>query len=696
MKKDGKMSISYCNKTPIKKMGFSQRSSCKAQGLIKRSSKKLKGKYVVSPKYKSKNRSLYKKRSSKKLKGKYVVSPKYKSKNRSLYANGKKRSKVKSGYGDEKKAEDTIKNVKKYNKKYQYQVINTMYNRAKYHANQTKDMRKAMVVFKKWLNKYKSDGNSSEINQSKEVDEKIIEVPKETSKSKKIKTEFKEKFKNSVMQLVCSCRTVDSFNPWLYSNDYTVYGSGFIIDIDKGLVITNAHVVSDTFYVVGKLQPLGSYMIDLEVISICIEKDIGLCKIKNNEDITKIKNLSDSINMVFSDSFQLNTLDEVYAIGYPFGQTEISVTQGAINSFDRNNNNNSLIASYDDEDNAPFIVTQVPIYGGNSGGPLINEEGNVVGIMSAGMLFAENVTYAIGTRTIFSVYDEMIKPLNDSSISIPYIIKLPKYGFLYNNTNLLSSKMGNKGIYINKVFENSAFKGILKKDDILLKISFSNKFVSSSCFDVNRENCNKEKGEELNLEINNDSFIQNNKISQGKSRFVLKEIFDMIPIGTEIKLTILRDNNEIIKEIKYNYTPCIMKRRILTAFENFEYVLFCGMCISQLTENHLNFYNTDDLQSYFEDDDRFKNFLIITKIFPNTQAYRSQIFNKNIILSKVNNKTVQTIKDLKDVIKSMDKDDKVTFLTDKDEKMILSRTKCKEEDTKIEKQYSLKSIKFLT
>jgi NifU-like protein involved in Fe-S cluster formation len=254
--------------------------------------------------------------------------------------------------------------------------------------------------------------------------------------------------------------------------------------------------------------------------------------------------------------------------------------------------------------------------------------------------------------------------------------------------------MGNKGIYINKVFENSAFKEILKKDDILLKISFSNKFVSSSCFDVNRENCNKEKGEELNLEINNDSFIQNNKISQGKSRFVLKEIFDMIPIGTEIKLTILRNNNEIIKEIKYNYTPCIMKRRILTAFENFEYVLFCGMCISQLTENHLNFFNTDDLQSYFEDDDRFKNFLIITKIFPNTQAYRSQIFHKNIILSKVNNKTVQTIKDLKDVIKSMDKE--VTFLTNKDEKMILSRSKCKEEDKKIEKQYSLESIKFLT
>jgi len=41
----------YCKRTPIKKMGFTQRASCKAQGLIARTSRKLKGKKVVSPKY---------------------------------------------------------------------------------------------------------------------------------------------------------------------------------------------------------------------------------------------------------------------------------------------------------------------------------------------------------------------------------------------------------------------------------------------------------------------------------------------------------------------------------------------------------------------------------------------------------------------------------------------------------------------
>ena len=49
----------YCRSTPIKKMGFSQRSSCKAQGVIARTSKKLKGKKVKSSKYK-KSRKLRK------------------------------------------------------------------------------------------------------------------------------------------------------------------------------------------------------------------------------------------------------------------------------------------------------------------------------------------------------------------------------------------------------------------------------------------------------------------------------------------------------------------------------------------------------------------------------------------------------------------------------------------------------------
>ena len=118
------MTRKYCLTTSPRKMGFSQKASCKAQGLLKRTSKKYKGRYVISRKYKEDG---------------------------SLYSNSdRKKSRTKIGYGNAKRASETL------DKSYQKQVVNTMYNRAKFHANQTSDMREAMKIFKKWLNASKS------------------------------------------------------------------------------------------------------------------------------------------------------------------------------------------------------------------------------------------------------------------------------------------------------------------------------------------------------------------------------------------------------------------------------------------------------------------------------------------------------------------------------------------------------------
>jgi hypothetical protein len=76
--------------------------------------------------------------------------------NKSLYEDKHPKTSLKNtGFKDSKKAYYTIKLVKKYSLVYQFQVINTMYNRAKYHPYQTEDMRKAMKIFKKWLDEYK-------------------------------------------------------------------------------------------------------------------------------------------------------------------------------------------------------------------------------------------------------------------------------------------------------------------------------------------------------------------------------------------------------------------------------------------------------------------------------------------------------------------------------------------------------------
>ena len=59
-----------------------------------------------------------------------------------------------TGFKDIKTAEKTIKLIEKRSLKYQFDVINTMYNRAKYHPHKTKNMEDAMKIFKKWLDQY--------------------------------------------------------------------------------------------------------------------------------------------------------------------------------------------------------------------------------------------------------------------------------------------------------------------------------------------------------------------------------------------------------------------------------------------------------------------------------------------------------------------------------------------------------------
>ena len=60
-----------------------------------------------------------------------------------------------TGFKDEKTALKTLNLVSKRSLRYQFDVINTMYNRAKYHPNRTKDMENAMKIFAEWLGNYK-------------------------------------------------------------------------------------------------------------------------------------------------------------------------------------------------------------------------------------------------------------------------------------------------------------------------------------------------------------------------------------------------------------------------------------------------------------------------------------------------------------------------------------------------------------
>jgi len=141
----------------------------------------------------------------------------------------------------------------------------------------------------------------------------------------------------------------------------TSLGSGFIYD-KEGYIITNNHVVDESDQIKVKLKDNKQY--DAKIIGKDAVTDLALLKIEANEDLTALP---------LGDSNKLEIGQWVIAIGNPFGLAD-TVTAGIVSAKGR------VIGAgpYDD-----FIQTDASINPGNSGGPLINMQGEVVGINSA-------------------------------------------------------------------------------------------------------------------------------------------------------------------------------------------------------------------------------------------------------------------------------------------------------------------------
>lgn len=136
-------------------------------------------------------------------------------------------------------------------------------------------------------------------------------------------------------------------------------GSGFIIRSD-GVILTNAHVVRNATHVTVKLADNREYR--AKVVGMDIPTDVAVLKI-NAKNLPSVR---------IGDSTKLEVGDYVLALGAPYGLTE-SATAGIVSAKGRELPGNSYV---------PFIQTDVAVNPGNSGGPLFNEHGAVVGINS--------------------------------------------------------------------------------------------------------------------------------------------------------------------------------------------------------------------------------------------------------------------------------------------------------------------------
>jgi serine protease Do len=163
-------------------------------------------------------------------------------------------------------------------------------------------------------------------------------------------------------------------------------GSGFIVSPD-GYIVTNAHVVENADEV--KVRLTDKRELKAKVIGVDLRSDVAVVKV----DATNLPTVK------IGDSSKLRTGEWVIAIGSPYGFAN-SVTAGIVSATSRDN-----LSTDPNMDAVPFIQTDVAVNPGNSGGPLLNMHGEVVGINSqifsrtgafAGISFAIPIDYAYG------------------------------------------------------------------------------------------------------------------------------------------------------------------------------------------------------------------------------------------------------------------------------------------------------------
>lgn len=232
--------------------------------------------------------------------------------------------------------------------------------------------------------------------------------------------------------------------------NFQALGAGVVIDAAKGYVVTNNHVVDNANKIQVKLSDGRRY--DAKVIGKDMRSDIALLQLKDFKNLTAIK---------MADSDQLRVGDYAIAIGNPYGLGE-TATSGIVSALGRSGLN---IENYEN-----FIQTDAAINRGNSGGALVNLNGELIGINTA-ILAPDGGNIGIG----FAIPSNMVKNLTAQMVEYGQV----KRGELGIKGTELNSELAKamkidaqRGAFVNEVVpKSSAAKAGIKAGDVIVTIN---------------------------------------------------------------------------------------------------------------------------------------------------------------------------------------------------------------------------------
>jgi len=421
-----------------------------------------------------------------------------------------------------------------------------------------------------------------------------------------------EAVKDTVVQVFSHIAEFDFKQPYKTPRQFTSTGSGFFINED-GNIITNFHVVDQARSIWIQIPSLGKRIVDVEIVGVSPDRDLALLKLADEGRNVIAKELGKIPHLVLGNSDFVRRSDEVMALGYPLGQQSLKSTTGVISGREGN-----------------LIQMSAAINPGNSGGPLLNVNGEVVGINTAAVMQAQNVGYII--------------PINELRVILPDLYKVrllrkPFLGVLFTNaTESLTEYLGNPkpgGCYVTEVIGNSTLqKAGVQRGDMIYEIN----------------------GHKIDVYGDMSVVWSEDKIS-------LVDYVSRLSIGQDVNLVVYRSGERKNLTIKFSQAELPAVHKVYPGFEKIDYEVFAGMVVMELTMNHVQIFSkiAPGLLRYAEMKNQAEKTLIITHIFPTAQIYRTRTLLPGATLNEVNGMKVETLADFREAISQV-AGDKLTML----------------------------------
>jgi serine protease Do len=446
--------------------------------------------------------------------------------------------------------------------------------------------------------------------------------------------QVQDRARDTVVQIFVQTATFNWLAPFKSPELDKSFGTGFFID-NQGHIVSNFHVIDNACGIKIQIPSLGKEQFDIDVVGVSPDRDIALLKL-TDESFFKVKSLLKEIPfLAFGDSDKIVRTQEIMALGYPLGQEKLKSTQG-------------IVSGRENVWGESYIQMTAALNPGNSGGPSLNSAGDVIGINRARMPAAQNIGYIIPINDVKSVINDLHRVT---------LLRKPILGceFNYGNKDMVTYLENPLpgGLYIARVYSNTLFEKVgVQSGDMLYTIN------------------------DQKLDLYGETNVE-----WSEDKVPVVALLNRFNVGQKISLAFYRQGKKHEASFNFELHDDVPIRKWYHGYEKIDFEIIGGMVVMGLTLNHVDLLDDQNpfLVKYSKRENQYRSKLIVTHIFPTSQAQQVRSLLVGDILDTVNHQKVQTLEDFRKAVKTSS-----NFLTleTEDKKLVVMSLKkiIKEED----------------